>query len=127
MKEICTSPHTIAMCWGIIEYVPNIYNFPIRYFFKHIDPEQKITFVQFKIHKALIFYILISIENRMLANLLRVAIYMRNFAHININLLHKSITFSTLLRDISLQKFIFVKSWDQNILTFPVNEYLIYC
>jgi hypothetical protein len=49
--------HTIAMCWGIIEYVPNIYNFPIRYFFKHIDPEQKITFVQFKIHKVLRYYI----------------------------------------------------------------------
>jgi len=47
------------MCWGIIEYVPSIYNFPKRYFFKQIDPEQKIKFVQFKIYKVLIFYILI--------------------------------------------------------------------
>lgn len=45
------------MCWGIIEYVPSIYNFPNRFFFKHIDPENKITFAQFKIHKVLIFYI----------------------------------------------------------------------
>jgi hypothetical protein len=62
--------------------------FQLGIFFKHIDPEQKITFVQFKIHTFLIYYPLISIESRMLANLLRVAIYMRNFAHIIINLVH---------------------------------------
>ena len=58
MKEICTSPHTITMCWGIIVYVSSIYNFPKRCFFRHIDPENEITFAQFKIRKVLIFYIL---------------------------------------------------------------------
>ena len=51
--------------------------FQLGIFFKHIDPEQKITIVQFKIHKVLIYYILISIESRML----RVDIYAKIFAY----------------------------------------------
>jgi hypothetical protein len=44
-----------------------------------------------------------------------------------LNLLHRSVIFGNLLIYISLNNFIFVKSWDLNTLILPVKEHLIHC